>query len=90
MENENKTLPKTLEEWAIRELENCRETMQALIDQNTTLLEENHRLECIVDTLKEHAKFDGEYISIMVGGYDEIKDRNFLVKELGLTKEENA
>jgi hypothetical protein len=89
MENENKPLPKTLEEWAIRELESCRENMQDLLDQRNELSEKNMRLESIVDTIKEYAKFDGEYISILIGGYDGIKDRNYLVKEFGLEKEDN-
>lgn len=79
----------TAEEYIIKELEDTKKDLHFTQTLADTLAEQNHRLECIVDTLKAHAKFDGEYISIMVGGFDEIKDRNFLVKALGLTKEDN-
>lgn len=77
----------TAEEYIIKKLEEQEELNQELALQNLEQQQKINRLECIVDILKEHAKFDGEYISIMVGGYDEIKDRNWLVKELGLKKE---
>jgi hypothetical protein len=80
----------TAEEYIINELEKTKKLLSITEEANKKMHEEKCRLECIVDTLKAHARFDGEYISIMVGGYDGIKDRNFLVKELGLTKEEHA
>lgn len=79
----------TAEEYIITKLEEY-EALCTLANTRIEKQEEKiHHLECIIDTLKEHAKFDGEYLSIMVGGISEIKDRNWLVKELGLTKEEN-
>lgn len=79
----------TAEEYIIKQLEETKKELQLTQKANEELNAEKCHLECIVDTLKAHAKFDGEYVCIMVGGYDQIKERNFLVKELGLTKEEN-
>lgn len=80
----------TAEEYIISELTLAKGQLQLTKNKIEILEAENHRLECIIDTLKAHAKFDGEYVCIMVGGYDQIKERNFLVKELELKKEENA
>lgn len=79
----------TAEEYIISELTLTKGQLQLAKKENEDLNEKTSKLECIVDTLKSFAKFDGEYVCIMVGGYDQIKERNFLVKELGLTKEEN-
>lgn len=78
----------TAEEYIINKLEEYEALCTLANTRIETQEQKIHHLECIIDTLKEHAKFDGEYICIMVGGYDAIKDRNWLVKELGLTKEE--
>ena len=79
----------TAEEYIVKRLEEQEKLNQELALQHLEQQQKINRLECIVDTLKEHAKFDGEYITIMVGGYDALKDRNWLVKELELKKEEN-
>ena len=78
----------TAEEYIINKLEEYEALCTVANTRIETQEKKIHHLESIVDTLKEHAKFDGEYIHIMVGGYNEIKERNFLVKELGLTKED--
>lgn len=81
--------PKTLEELFVDKYTELEKSHAKLAIAWIQEQQKTKNLQNIIDTLKAHAKFDGEYITIMVGGFDEIKDRNFLVKELGLTKEEN-
>ena len=78
----------TAEEYIINELEKAKAENELTKKENEELREKNCHLECIVDTLKSFAKFDGEYVSIMVGGICEIKERNYLVKALDLKKED--
>lgn len=81
--------PKTLEELFVKQFTELQESHGAIAQEWLKEKQKTEDLQNIVDMLKAHAKFNGEYVSIMVGGISEIKERNFLVKALGLTKEDD-
>lgn len=81
--------PKTLEELFCKQFIELQESHGTIAQEWLKEKKKTDDLQNIVDMLSEHAKFNGEYISIMVGGISEIKERNFLVKALGLTKEDD-
>ena len=78
----------TAEEYIIKKLGEQEELNTELVAQNIELQQKNHRLECIVDTLKSHAQLEKGEVWIHIAGYSNTKDMDFIVKALDLKEEE--